>query len=67
MATWGLIVAVALVLGSLPLFLGLAIVMPILAHATWHLYRKIVEPGVSPTDQPARPIQEGSNPATSSR
>jgi uncharacterized membrane protein len=53
MATWGLIVAVALVLGSLPLFLGLAIVMPILAHATWHLYRKVVEPGLSPTDQRA--------------
>jgi len=65
MATWGLIVAVALVLGSLPLFLGLAIVMPILAHATWHLYRKVVEPGLSPTDQPVRPIQEGSNSATS--
>jgi uncharacterized membrane protein len=48
MATWGLIVAVALVLGSVPLFLGLAIVMPILAHATWHLYRKVVEPDLSP-------------------
>ncbi len=43
MALWGLIVAGALVLGSLPLFVGLAIVMPVLAHATWHLYRKLVE------------------------
>jgi uncharacterized membrane protein len=42
MATWGLIVAVALVIGSLPALLGLAIVMPVLAHATWHLYRKTV-------------------------
>ena len=46
--TWGLIVAAALVLGSLPLFLGMIIVMPVLGHATWHLYRKAVvapEPG----------------------
>ncbi|WP_342363514.1 DUF2189 domain-containing protein [Terrarubrum flagellatum] len=42
MAIWGLIVAVALALGSIPLFVGLAIVMPILGHATWHLYRKVV-------------------------
>ena len=42
MAAWGLIVAVALAIGSLPLFFGLAIVLPVLAHATWHLYRKVV-------------------------
>ena len=43
MAVWGLIVAVGLVLGSIPLFVGLIIVMPVLGHATWHLYRKVVE------------------------
>src|SRR5690606_10293443 len=43
MALWGLIVAGALVLGSIPLLFGLAIVMPVLGHATWHLYRKVVE------------------------
>jgi uncharacterized membrane protein len=43
-AAWGLIVAVALVLGMLPLFLGLAFVLPLLGHATWHLYRRLVEP-----------------------
>jgi uncharacterized membrane protein len=43
MAVWGLIVAGSLVLGSIPLFLGLIFVMPILGHATWHLYRKVVE------------------------
>ena len=32
----------ALVLGSLPLFLGLIVVMPVLGHATWHLYRRVV-------------------------
>ncbi len=43
MAAWGFIVALALMLGSLPFFVGLAIVMPVLAHASWHLYRKVVE------------------------
>jgi uncharacterized membrane protein len=43
MAMWGLIVAALLVVGSLPLFLGLAVVIPLLGHATWHLYRKVVE------------------------
>jgi uncharacterized membrane protein len=42
MALWGAIVAGGLVLGSLPLLLGLVIVMPVLGHATWHLYRKMV-------------------------
>jgi uncharacterized membrane protein len=42
MALWGLIVAGGLVLGSLPLLLGLIFVMPVLGHATWHLYRKVV-------------------------
>ncbi|MEQ8964715.1 MAG: DUF2189 domain-containing protein [Azospirillaceae bacterium] len=42
MAAWGLIVAAGLVIGSIPLFVGLAVVMPILGHATWHLYRQVV-------------------------
>ncbi len=42
MAIWGLIVAGGLVIGSIPLFLGLIIIMPVLGHATWHLYRKVV-------------------------
>jgi uncharacterized membrane protein len=42
MAAWGLIVAAALVLGSIPLFVGLVVVIPVLGHATWHLYRKLV-------------------------
>ena len=44
MALWGLIVAAGLLVGSIPLFVGLAIVMPVLGHATWHLYRRVVEP-----------------------
>lgn len=43
MFIWGLIVAVTLILGAIPLFVGLAVVMPVLGHATWHLYRKVVD------------------------
>jgi len=42
MAAWGLTVAVLLLAGSLPIFIGLAVVMPLLGHGTWHLYRKVV-------------------------
>ena len=42
MAFWGLIVAGSLLLGSIPAFLGLIFVLPVLGHATWHLYRKVV-------------------------
>ena len=48
MALWGLIVAFGLVIGFLPFFLGLAVVMPVLGHATWHLYRKVVVSDLSP-------------------
>jgi uncharacterized membrane protein len=44
MALWGIFVAGLLVIGSLPFFFGLAVVMPVLGHSTWHLYRKVVEP-----------------------
>ncbi len=47
MAVWGLIVAALLLIGSLPAFFGLAVVMPVLGHATWHLYRKVVEPDLT--------------------
>lgn len=46
-AVWGLIVAALLIIGSLPLLVGLAIVVPVLGHATWHLYRRIVVEGTS--------------------
>jgi uncharacterized membrane protein len=42
MALWGLIVAAALMIGVLTAFAALVVVMPILGHTTWHLYRKIV-------------------------
>jgi uncharacterized membrane protein len=43
MALWGLIVVALLALGSVPLFVGLLFVLPILGHATWHLYRRTVK------------------------
>ncbi len=43
MSAWALIVAGALIVGFIPLFVGLAIVLPVLGHATWHLYRRVVE------------------------
>jgi uncharacterized membrane protein len=36
-------VAVLLILGALPLFMGLAVVLPVLGYATWHLYTRMVE------------------------
>ncbi len=50
MASWGLLVAGLLAIGALPFLIGLAVVMPILGHSTWHLYRKVIEP-----DPGARP------------
>jgi len=58
MAAWGLIVAVLLVAGSLPFFLGLAIVIPLLGHATWHLYRAVIEPELNPQPLPPRAPRE---------
>ena len=48
MALWGLIVAALLVIGSIPFFVGLTVVVPLLGHATWHLYRRTVEPVSNP-------------------
>jgi uncharacterized membrane protein len=48
MAIWGLIIAGLLLIGSLPLFIGLAVVMPVLGHSSWHLYRKVVAPDPNP-------------------
>ncbi len=44
LALWGLFVAVTLFLGSLPFFIGLIVVLPILGHSTWHLYRALIRP-----------------------
>lgn len=43
-AFWGLIIAGLLVAGMIPLFIGLAVILPVLGHSTWHLYRKLIAP-----------------------
>lgn len=45
MIFWGAIVAAAIVVAMLPLFLGMIVVFPVLAHASWHIYRKVVDTG----------------------
>lgn len=44
MLHWAWIVGGGLVAAMVPLFLGLVVVLPVLGHATWHLYRKVIEP-----------------------
>jgi uncharacterized membrane protein len=48
MTAWAIIIAGLLLLGSIPLLMGLAIVLPVLGHSTWHLYRKVVDADGSP-------------------
>jgi uncharacterized membrane protein len=43
MAIWGFIIVNSLLIGVLPLFVGLAVVLPVLGHTNWHLYRRVVE------------------------
>ncbi|NNE87863.1 MAG: DUF2189 domain-containing protein [Silicimonas sp.] len=40
MGTWALLIAASLLIAMLPVFLGLLVVLPVLGHATWHLYRR---------------------------
>ena len=42
MIVWGLVIAALLFVAMLPIFLGLFVVMPVLGHATWHMYRKLL-------------------------
>jgi uncharacterized membrane protein len=42
MLAWGIIVGLSLFVGALTLFVGLAVILPVLGHATWHLYRRTV-------------------------
>lgn len=46
-ALWGLVVAVSLAVGMASLLVGLVVILPVLGHATWHLYRKMVVPELS--------------------
>jgi uncharacterized membrane protein len=69
MALWGLIVAAALLIGSLPFFIGLTIVVPVLSHATWHLYRKLIvrdptqeHPAVGPKEEMGQSTHDRTSP-----
>ena len=44
MLIWGITIATLLFIGMLPMFLGLFIVLPVLGHASWHLYRRALSP-----------------------
>lgn len=55
MAVWGMLIAAGLVVGALPLFIGLIVILPILGHASWHLYRKVVARPLTQAD-PARRV-----------
>jgi uncharacterized membrane protein len=56
MTIWGLIVAGLLVIGSLPFLAGLAVIVPVLGHSTWHLYRKVIKPdGIPRAERQERP------------
>lgn len=41
MFVWGMTIAVSLFVGMIPMFLGLFIVLPVLGHASWHMYRRL--------------------------
>lgn len=54
MIGWAAVIVVLLAVSSLPYFLGLLVTLPVLGHATWHLYRRIVVPVEAPeATQPA--------------
>jgi uncharacterized membrane protein len=44
MLGWGVVVTASMIIALAPLFLGLLVVLPILGHATWHLYALAAEP-----------------------
>ena len=45
MIIWGLVIALLLAIGMAPMFLGLFVVLPVLGHATWHMYRELTTEG----------------------
>jgi uncharacterized membrane protein len=44
MIGWAAVIVMLLIVSALPYFLGLVVTLPVLGHATWHLYKRIVEP-----------------------
>jgi len=54
MIRWGIVVGALLVLGSIPLFVGLAFVLPWLGYSTWHLYTRLIDRDAIPARQRRR-------------
>lgn len=52
MAAWGLLIAALLLIGMAPAFLGLLVVLPVLGHASWHMYRQILADAAEPEPEP---------------
>lgn len=53
MLAFAVIIAALLLVSALPFFLGLLVTLPVLGHATWHLYRRVIAPEVAPASVPA--------------
>src|SRR6201981_2733688 len=47
MIAWAAVIVLLLIVSALPYFLGLVVTLPVLGHATWHLYWRIVAPVAS--------------------
>lgn len=47
MLTWACVIAAMTVVAMIPLFLGMIVVLPVLGHASWHIYRKVIGPDVA--------------------
>jgi uncharacterized membrane protein len=47
MIGWAAIIVMLLIVSAIPYFLGLLVTLPVLGHATWHLYQRIVAPVAS--------------------
>ena len=62
MIGWAAVIVGLLALSSLPYFLGLLVTLPVLGHATWHLYRRIVVP-LEPSDTAAAAAPPLASPA----
>ncbi|WP_022723107.1 DUF2189 domain-containing protein [Rhodopseudomonas sp. B29] len=55
MIAWAATIVALLVISALPYFLGLIVTLPILGHATWHLYRKLIAPAAAELPLDAEP------------
>ena len=44
MIGWAAVIVILLAVSAMPWFLGLIVTLPVLGHATWHLYRRIIAP-----------------------